>query len=220
MKNYYEILNIKNSASKADIKKAYIILAKKYHPDKMGQTGEEDKSLFSDIVEAHDVLIDDEKRIEYDSDLKKYNDGIDIDQKKREKKFEQYFLKAKKKIRERNYIRAIEYFEKLENNYKYTNKQPTLEFNSFYGYALFMSGKEKKRGIDYMDKAVTQSMFSDEEIMLNLIEAYYLNNEKKRAEELIKNIFNMNPKSRKAHLLKQKYSPKRKNLLDIIFRRK
>ena len=83
-----------------------------------------------------------------------------------------------------------------------------------------MSGKEKKRGIDYMDKAVTQSMFSDEEIMLNLIEAYYLNNEKKRAEELIKNIFNMNPKSRKAHLLKQKYSPKRKNLLDIIFRRK
>ena len=220
MKNYYEILNVKFNAEKAEIKKAYIMLAKRYHPDKVNQEGGEDKGLFSDIAEAYEVLTDDEKRANYDADLKKFNNGIDVEQKKREEKFEQYLLRAKKRIKEGRYIEAIEYFEKLENNYKYTNKLPSETFYSFYGYALFMSGKDKKLGIDYMDKAVTKSMYSDEDFMLNLAEAYYINNEKKRAEELVKNTYSVNPKSKRAYLLRQKYSPKKKSILDMLLRRK
>jgi len=220
MKNYYEILSVSRDAAKAEIKKSYIMLAKRYHPDKVNQEGGEDTGMFADIAEAYDVLSDDEKRAKYDHDLKKFNEGIDVEQKKREEKFDQLFLRAKKRIREQRYREAIENFEKLENNYKYTNKQPTPEFYSFYGFALFLSGKDKKTGIDYMDKAVTTSMFSDEDFMTNLAEAYYLSNEKKKADELIKHTFSVNPRSKKAYLLRQKYAPKKKSILDIIFRRK
>lgn len=33
MKNPYEVLEIKEGASKAEIKKAYLAMVKKYHPD-------------------------------------------------------------------------------------------------------------------------------------------------------------------------------------------
>lgn len=32
-KNYYTILNIKRNSSKAIIRNAYLVMAKKYHPD-------------------------------------------------------------------------------------------------------------------------------------------------------------------------------------------
>ncbi len=65
MKNYYEILNININASKQDIKKAYRILAVKYHPDKNNG----DKYLtqkFIEVQEAYETLINSEKRKEYD----------------------------------------------------------------------------------------------------------------------------------------------------------
>jgi curved DNA-binding protein CbpA len=220
MKNYYEILNVESKASKAEIKKTYIMLAKRYHPDKVNQDGGEDTGMFADISEAYEVLSDEKKREEYDSNLKKFNEGIDVEQKKMDEKFEHYFIRAKKRIKEHRYLEALEYYERLENNYKYTNKQPSQEFYSYFGYALFMSGKDKKRGIDLMDKAVTQSMFSDEDFMLNLAEAYFMNNEKNKAQELIKQTFSVNPRSKRAYLMRQKYVPKKKGLLDMIFRRK
>eukprot|EP00656_Telonema_subtile_P023133 TRINITY_DN2445_c0_g2_i4.p1 TRINITY_DN2445_c0_g2~~TRINITY_DN2445_c0_g2_i4.p1 ORF type:complete len:482 (-),score=183.66 TRINITY_DN2445_c0_g2_i4:80-1525(-) len=67
-KNYYKILGIKRSASKADIKKVYRKLALKFHPDKVK---EEDKAMaehkFRDIAEAYGVLNDDELRPKYDN---------------------------------------------------------------------------------------------------------------------------------------------------------
>jgi len=61
-KDYYQILGIPKNASKDDIKKSYRHLAQKFHPDKVG--GNEDK--FKEINEAYHILIDDNKRAEYD----------------------------------------------------------------------------------------------------------------------------------------------------------
>jgi molecular chaperone DnaJ len=64
-RNYYKILGITQKTSKADIKKRYRELARKYHPDtNSGSKTAEDK--FKIVAEAYEVLSDAKKRKEYD----------------------------------------------------------------------------------------------------------------------------------------------------------
>jgi len=62
--DYYTILEINHTASKEEIKKAYKKLVLKYHPDK--NTNKESHNKFIDINTAYNILIDDNKRKEYD----------------------------------------------------------------------------------------------------------------------------------------------------------
>lgn len=61
MGDYYEILGISKDASTAEIKKAYMKLARKHHPDKGG-----DKEMFQKVSKAYEVLSDETKRSRYD----------------------------------------------------------------------------------------------------------------------------------------------------------
>ena len=63
MKDYYKILEIKQSATLDEIKKAYRTLSKRYHPD-MNKNGVEQ---FKSINEANSVLSDPAKRKVYDA---------------------------------------------------------------------------------------------------------------------------------------------------------
>jgi hypothetical protein len=63
--SYYEILGVNTSASSREIKKAYRTLVQRYHPDKnKGNKTYEEK--LKKINEAYEILIDKQKRIEYD----------------------------------------------------------------------------------------------------------------------------------------------------------
>ena len=64
-RDYYEVLGIDKSADDAAIKKAYRVLAKKYHPDANPDNAEAEKK-FKEASEAYSVLIDPEKRKQYD----------------------------------------------------------------------------------------------------------------------------------------------------------
>ncbi len=64
-RDYYEVLGVAKTADEAEIKKAYRVLAKKYHPD-MNPGDAEAEKKFKEASEAYAVLSDPEKRRQYD----------------------------------------------------------------------------------------------------------------------------------------------------------
>lgn len=67
-KNYYDILGIKFDASVEEIKKAYRVLAKKYHPD---ISADNDSRNFNLINEAYKILTDPYERLLYNYEFAK-----------------------------------------------------------------------------------------------------------------------------------------------------
>lgn len=64
-RDYYEVLGVGKNADDNEIKKAYRVLAKKYHPD-MNPGDAEAEKKFKEASEAYAVLSDPDKRRQYD----------------------------------------------------------------------------------------------------------------------------------------------------------
>ncbi|MDQ3964014.1 MAG: DnaJ domain-containing protein [Actinomycetota bacterium] len=64
-KDYYKVLGVAKTATKAEIKKAYRKLAQRFHPD-ANKGDKAAEARFKEISEAHAILTNDDKRKEYD----------------------------------------------------------------------------------------------------------------------------------------------------------
>lgn len=64
-KDFYQVLGVPDSATPAEVKKAYRRLAKQYHPD-ANPNNPQAADRFKEISEAHGVLSDTDKRKHYD----------------------------------------------------------------------------------------------------------------------------------------------------------
>lgn len=70
----YEVLGIDRKADKKSVKRAYYELASVHHPDRffrkrLGSFKQKMEAVFSRVTEAHDTLVDKDKRAEYDAYL-------------------------------------------------------------------------------------------------------------------------------------------------------
>lgn len=65
-RDYYEVLGVAKGATDAEIKKAYRVLAKKYHPD-TNPGDKEAEAKFKEASEAYAILSDADKRRQYDA---------------------------------------------------------------------------------------------------------------------------------------------------------
>ncbi len=80
MKNYYEILEVNEHASKEIIEKAYRTLVKRYHPDLYSSTQKKlAEQKLMDLNEAYDVLSDDFLRRQYDREFQKEQESKNIE---------------------------------------------------------------------------------------------------------------------------------------------
>lgn len=98
MKNYYDILNIKRTATEKEIKGAYRQAVLFWHPDKNNSPNAHDK--FIEINEAYNILIDVEKRKTYDYlyDLSQSSTEIitkNEDYKTKSKSYEEWISEAR-----------------------------------------------------------------------------------------------------------------------------
>lgn len=64
IKSYYDVLKVPRNCSGSEIKRAYIELSKKYHPD--GNNGTSDPEQFVKVCEAYQVLYKRASRNQYD----------------------------------------------------------------------------------------------------------------------------------------------------------
>lgn len=72
MDNYYTILGLTNAATASEIRRAYRILARRYHPDL--NPGEKNAETFKMVARAYATLSDPEQRQQYDAELEKHKE--------------------------------------------------------------------------------------------------------------------------------------------------
>ena len=68
--DYYATLGVEIDASQEEIRRAYLALAKKLHPDRFPNDAEQRaiaQKEFAKVTRAHDVIGDSERRGEYDA---------------------------------------------------------------------------------------------------------------------------------------------------------
>lgn len=69
MQNYYRTLGVSTAATNEEIRRAYRVLARRYHPDV--NPGKSSEEKFKQIAEAYEVLSDANRRKQYDVELEK-----------------------------------------------------------------------------------------------------------------------------------------------------
>lgn len=130
-KDFYSLLGITQEASIGEVKKAFRKQAKNFHPDSQQSSGEEER--FVELTDAYVVLSDEKKRAEYDSvfalSISAHNQKLLFEGKTESNIAKIYGKVLREKAREINNGLQIE----------------SLDFNSFFDFALFMIPKVIKK---------------------------------------------------------------------------
>ncbi len=115
--DFYRRLGLGTSAPLPKVKAAYLLLAKKYHPDRVGvlglpaSAGAQLRAVFEAIHEAYETLVDPKARAEYDRLLSNEKVKGDRDQARRLAEANIQFKKGEALFRKKDYAQAVSYLE-------------------------------------------------------------------------------------------------------------
>jgi curved DNA-binding protein CbpA/CheY-like chemotaxis protein len=150
---HYDILNVGPEASVDEIRKGYIVAAKKYHSDsfsglELGSARRVAEELFARVNEANSVLNDKNKRAEYDVYLDRKSKGLPTDVSailRAEgvfQKGELFFKKGRWEEAEAHFREAIGL------------NHAEAEFHAYLGMAIFKRTGKATEAQQHLDKAL------------------------------------------------------------------
>ena len=141
--DHFEVLGLeRKSATSAEAKRNFFVLAKELHPDTVTGPGEGElralkERLFGRINAAAQVLSDDKRRKDYEDELAGKKDSVDI---ARIFAAEENFQRAEIMIKARKYQEGLELLEKA-----ISLNAEEAEFYAWRGYAKFLLSKDRKQ---------------------------------------------------------------------------
>src|SRR5712671_777594 len=142
---HFEALGLDKKATAADVKKAFVLLARDLHPDTVtdpsqGELRSVKEGLFARVNEAAQVLGDDARRKEYEAELTGDKKDVDVG---RIFDAEEKFQKAEILIKARKYKEGLALLEEAIQ----LNDQEA-EFYAWRGYARFLLAGDRKHAFE------------------------------------------------------------------------
>ncbi len=159
--NYFDLLGVNQNSTISEIKRAYIALAKEFHPDRIPNSAGRElrkmaEELFEKLTEAHNVLTDANKRAEYIGRLTQASKSEAADDVSRLLAAEGKFQAGEEFLKKRLFSRAAESFKEAIDLYP-----DEAEYFAHYGWALFQSEPENqevlKKARDAIATAITKN---------------------------------------------------------------
>ena len=195
--NHFEVLGLDTKATLADARKAFVELAKRYHPDKLGSQGAKLQALasevFARISQAHEVLSDPEQLRNYLNKLCK--GGESKESRAAVTKIltaEQQFQKAEDFVKRREYSDAIDAL-----NWALKLDPEEGEFYALMGWAQFLQNPEntsvKREALEQIQKATSLAPNSPSGYYY-LAKLHKACEEPARAERMFRKVLELRPK--------------------------
>lgn len=159
--NYFDLLGVNQMSTVSEIKRAYISLAKEFHPDRIPNSAGREvrkmaEELFQILTDAHNVLIDEQKRSEYVKRLTQSSKVEAADDVTRLLAAEGKFQAGEEYLKKRLFSKAAESLKEAIDIYP-----EEAEYFAYYGWALFQSEPENqeilKKARDAIATAITKN---------------------------------------------------------------
>ena len=138
-RDYFGILGVSKNAGEEEIRRAYVELAKRTHPDRFSGASAPVRHLAEEIFglvsQAHETLSDRDRRLDYIRDRSNQaRDAQELEEGHRALKAELEFQKGVVRLRKKNYPQAVAHFEAAMNGYPEEG-----EYHAYYGWALYLA---------------------------------------------------------------------------------
>lgn len=209
METFYSILGVSINASPDEIKRNYLRLAQKYHPDRFIDPEEKKKAnaKFSKITESYRVLSDDKLKDEYDKSLEK---GTKPKDEAQETQAKNAFRRAVAFLRQNDPWRAVNLL-RIANRY---HQEPM--YLSYLGLALVYTKQYQKEGFEKLQAAIKEVMFNPI-LHVNLGLAHEFSGNSSKALQAYFEALNWDKNNRTAQKGIERLQKKRKGFLSKLF---
>jgi curved DNA-binding protein CbpA len=212
MENYYSILGVSDTSTQNEIKRAYLKLAQKYHPDHFTdvQKKQHANEQFSKITAAYRTLCDEKLRREYDKSLES---GAQPKDSAREIQAKNAFMRAIAFLKQGDPWRATNLL-RIACRY---NSQPL--YFSYLGLALVYTKQYRKEGFEKLNQAIKELMFNPI-LYVNLGLAHEFVGNRSEALQAYYEAMNWDPKNIAAKSGIDRLQQQKKGFLSKLFRGK